>query len=391
VKDWYFKYADNGDQYVGRCLCLLPILHVDLAISPPFFSDTADSVWVQDMVASQFVNLANVTEFGLMLRMCLASMLFHAQWIEDSLSFNHVVKNASVCFRNIDQLLKIKEEKWISIAYPWTHPQLVFSGIPPYCSLLQHLAEIKSEQNNFFFVICRTGMYLFVYLFTNNRLSNLFFYAQVKTALQEYGINSGTLTEERVNLIFKTFLNEMNEQLAKVNCGVGVGTPNTVADRVETGKGYKLHVYGGSFHRVPKKWRFPRCGLLALWRQWWVGDQPRQIPPLKSIQYGDVKHLNAKDLLPIELERKVGPNKENRRLVSKYLADMRFMCNYLCNLVVEKLGKIEDIISIKSVDRMFECVEELLPGERDAQKQWATVLRQVRRVNAKKKKELGST
>jgi hypothetical protein len=128
--------------------------------------------------------------------------------------------------------------------------------------------------------------------------------------------------------------------------------------------------------------------LLALWRQWWVGDQPRQIPPLKSIQYGDVKHLNAKDLLPIEMERKVGPNKENRRLVSKYLADMRFMCNYLCCLVVKKIGKIEDTISIKSVDRMFECVEELLPGERDAQKQWATVLRQVRRINAKKKKEM---
>jgi hypothetical protein len=150
VKDRYFKYADNGDQYVGRCLCLLPILHVDLAVSPPFFSESADLVWVKDMVGSQFLHLADVREFGLMLRMCLASLLYHGSWIEESLSFNHVVKNASVCFRDATQLRRIEEEKWIVVAYPWTHPQLVFSGIPPYCSLLQHIAEIKSGQEEFF-------------------------------------------------------------------------------------------------------------------------------------------------------------------------------------------------------------------------------------------------
>jgi hypothetical protein len=99
VKDWYFKYADNGDQYVGCCLSLLPISHVDLAISPPYFSDTANFSWVTDMVAAQFANLSGVEEFGLMLRMCFASILFHRRWIKDYLLFNHVVKIASVCFR----------------------------------------------------------------------------------------------------------------------------------------------------------------------------------------------------------------------------------------------------------------------------------------------------
>jgi hypothetical protein len=51
-------------------------------------------------------------------------------------------------------------------------------------------------------------------------------------------VNSGSLTEERVNLIFKTFLSEMNDQLSKINNGVGVGAVSTVADHVETGKGY---------------------------------------------------------------------------------------------------------------------------------------------------------
>jgi hypothetical protein len=42
VKDIYFKYAENGDQYVGQCLCLLPIINVDLATSPPYYSTAVD-------------------------------------------------------------------------------------------------------------------------------------------------------------------------------------------------------------------------------------------------------------------------------------------------------------------------------------------------------------
>jgi hypothetical protein len=35
VKDRYFKYAGMGDQYVGRCLTLIPVLEHSLASSPP--------------------------------------------------------------------------------------------------------------------------------------------------------------------------------------------------------------------------------------------------------------------------------------------------------------------------------------------------------------------
>jgi hypothetical protein len=148
VKDRYFKYANNGDQYVGRCLCLLPILSVDLAISPPYFSETSDSEWVKEMILVQFFSLSRVAEYGLLLRMCLASLLYHSQWIADFLEFNSVVRTASICFRNKNDLEKIRLEKWVNVSYPWSAPKLVFSGIPPYCSLLQHIAEVRSEQRS---------------------------------------------------------------------------------------------------------------------------------------------------------------------------------------------------------------------------------------------------
>jgi hypothetical protein len=92
LKVRYFKYAENGDQYVGRRLCLLPILNVDLATSPPYHSTASDVAWIIDMIVTQFHAIRDVTEFLLLLQMCLASLLFHLEWITQMLGFNHVVR-----------------------------------------------------------------------------------------------------------------------------------------------------------------------------------------------------------------------------------------------------------------------------------------------------------
>ncbi|KAG7341105.1 hypothetical protein IV203_037228 [Nitzschia inconspicua] len=72
----------------------------------------------------------------------------------------------------------------------------------------------------------------------------------------------------------------------------GQGNEAALPERVETGAGYTLHMYGGGFHRVSADWCFPRCGVQDLWRQWWIGDTVRQVPPLRSLEHVDVKHLD---------------------------------------------------------------------------------------------------
>jgi hypothetical protein len=52
---------------------------------------------------------------------------------------------------------------------------------------------------------------------------------------------------------------QMNEQLAKINMGIGVETPTTTPDCVETGKCYKVHVYGGGVLSLcSQKMAFPK-------------------------------------------------------------------------------------------------------------------------------------
>jgi hypothetical protein len=118
VKDRYFKYSENGDQFVGRCISMLPVLHVDFAISPPYFSDDVDLSWLQGMVSAQFCAIHNINEFGLLLRRSLASLLHHCGWIDQFLGFNHVVKTSSICFRGRADIKKVTDGEWIKLSHP---------------------------------------------------------------------------------------------------------------------------------------------------------------------------------------------------------------------------------------------------------------------------------
>jgi hypothetical protein len=104
IKDWYFCYADNGDQFVSRCLALLPILSADLTISPPYFKEHSDFKCVTEMISIQFHALCKLPEYDLFLCICQASLLHHKGWIADFLVLsNHVEKTTLVVFRDAQQ------------------------------------------------------------------------------------------------------------------------------------------------------------------------------------------------------------------------------------------------------------------------------------------------
>jgi hypothetical protein len=208
----------------------------------------------------------------------------------------------------------------------------------------------------------------------------LSFVDRVKEALAEYGVNAGSLSEQKVSALLQEFAERIDQQLSKIeNTHTGLVVPCIIQERVETNSGYELHFYKGCFHRVPRDWHIPRCGVHDLWRMWWIGDTERNVTPLKMITIHDVKHLDLEPLSAAELARKVGPNKDSRRIATKFLSDMRFLCKFLAK-IIENLGKLEMIITLSSVDRMFEVIAHLvLDKDRDAQKNWTSLVRELRR------------
>ncbi|KAG7339193.1 hypothetical protein IV203_020156 [Nitzschia inconspicua] len=92
-------------------------------------------------------------------------------------------------------------------------------------------------------------------------------------------------------------------------------------------------MHGGGFHRVPADWRFPRCGVQDLWRQWWIGDTVRQVSPLRSLEHVDVNHLDNLPLADDEMHGRTGGYGARRRLSKQTLCDMRFLMNWMTERV----------------------------------------------------------
>ena len=365
VKDRYWKYMEAGDEYVGRCLALMPVLSTGLASSPPYFSSSIDTEpdnsWIENVRLLQFPVVGLIDGFRLLSRMCLASLLYHHKWLEDNLSTNHVVCLSSYALRSKEVLEKIDSSpSFLVVTYPWNDDIHAFSGVPPHASLLQELSVVKE----------------------NTKVLIDSFIDRVKDALTQYGVNSDRLTQNQLQNILENFWLELRSEISKIERLGTIG--NDSLERVETGKGYTPHVYGGSMHRVPIDWRFPRCGVQDLWRQWWIGDNIRQIPPLRFLESKDVKHLDKLPLEKEELHGRNGAHKENRREAVKVLSDMRCVMNYLTRRL-ESIGEFARVITASSVDRMFwKASDSLFMAERDGQKQWQTIVKVVR----KKKRQI---
>jgi hypothetical protein len=370
VKDRYFKYFEAGDQYVGRCIALNPVLSEALASSPPFFSvipGSDDDVWITELCSFQFPALRLIVGFGKLTRMCLASLLYHRRWIIRSLVSNHVVRVASYSLRNEEVLTKIESSSFLRVTYPWNDNEHAFSGVPPNSAVLQKLASIQNCQSNL------------VSNFQNN----------VIEAMRLFGLNSDRAAEERLRAV----VSELQEGLTALQREIqgirGTGAAGVLAtsgvevnalhSRIES---FEPHYYGNKYHRVPVEWRFPRCGVQDLWRQWWVGDTVRQVPPLRFLETVDVSHLDKLGLNDTETHGRTGKFNNNRRQSKKVMCDMRYLMNNIKQQLEEKNVTIPTTITIEAVDRMFAAVSENFDlGPRDMQKQWLSVVRELRKKN----------
>ena len=109
-----------------------------------------------------------IVGFGRLLRMGLASILFHRAWIVDTLDVNHIVCVSCAILRSATTLDKLENvPNLIVVKYPWNDRVHAFSGIPPYVSILQDISLVRHDQRE---------------LIDN-------FINQVKEALRQYGIN----------------------------------------------------------------------------------------------------------------------------------------------------------------------------------------------------------
>jgi hypothetical protein len=203
------------------------------------------------------------------------------------------------------------------------------------------------------------------------------FIGKVKQALEESGVAGSIFTEGRLRQVLDGFANDLTSRITQIG-GAGIAGNVAEEERRETGRGYTIHTYGGSFRRVPQDWRFPRVGVHSVWRQWWIGDTIRNIPPLCSLTNKDLSHLDDVPLAEVEMPGRNGRHKNKRRPASKTLSDLKFLMEYITSKVQEA-GALATVITLTNVDVMFTVVFEEFEGGRNAQKNWQSVAQDIRR------------
>ena len=113
-----------------------------------------------------------------------------------------------------------------------------------------------------------------------------------------------------------------------------------------------------------------------VWRQWWIGDTIRNIPPLRTLTTTDLSHLDAIPLTEVEMPGRNGRHKNKRRPASKTLSDLKFLMDYSTKKV-EQAGALATVITLTNVDTMFSVVYDEFEGGQNAQKNWQSVAQDI--------------
>ena len=128
IRDIYMRYISSGDQFVGQCLSMLPLLCTENGSSPPHFVPAIHD-WADDYRKMQFSMLTGIAHFSQITLLCFASLAYHHAFITTNLGANHVAHTSGPFFRDGNALTHVGTGTTIVVSYPWSSTE-AFMGIP---------------------------------------------------------------------------------------------------------------------------------------------------------------------------------------------------------------------------------------------------------------------
>ena len=145
VEDTYRRFDAAGDEHVGRVVTGLRMHHEELALLPPTFVPTTTEE--QEFIMECARESMDVTKVNPGVAWtCLASVMYHLDTLKITLPSCHklwsdrVLSDASRCARLRSLLFCGYEDDAIAQQH-----NLCTTGVPPHCSLLHSLEQVKGE------------------------------------------------------------------------------------------------------------------------------------------------------------------------------------------------------------------------------------------------------
>jgi hypothetical protein len=232
VQDRYIRYECAGDQYLDRVVAGLPLNSAKFACLPPHFINNNDER-VCAAVSKMFPALYGVINLQDILKLCLASLVYHSQYLAEILPSDHQL-NFTYITRNPDQMNHLGQQL-ASDSSTWMIP----TGIPPHIELYQKIDKLQNSVDEL-------------------RPSLL---EGMGSLLEEKGIAAGNITKD-----------VLEDTIKRVLTQVGLNRPVSSATDINLqrhdGVGDTVHYYNGKFHLLPQSFSFPRVTAFEAWKLW---------------------------------------------------------------------------------------------------------------------------
>lgn len=229
VQDRYLRYADAGDQYLGRVVAGLPVDSPLFSILPPHFKQEANNL-IGSHIRALFPHLATEESLVPILRLCLASLVQHADFLQSNLPGGHPLLSTHIFAK--PSVIEVLRAHLVTTESEW----MVASGIPPHVLILDKLEELPGELE------CR-----------------------IRILMEKNGVAAGNITRD----VLKATLSELVSDL---------GLQTRLTEQPQQQRQY--HYWNNKFHVLPQGFTLPHVDPLSAWLVWWFGD--RDYPPYRS-------------------------------------------------------------------------------------------------------------
>jgi hypothetical protein len=378
VKDIYWHQTQGGDEFTGRCGCMLNMMDDNFASSPAFFDDTVGDDWIQSMTGEVFPEFLSIPGFDRILRMCLASLIHHQETVM-TFEPNHLARNIPI-FRDLRKIEAVTDK--VKIVKAWESTVHAITGVPPHIKELVELVALRKD-----------------YAALTDKV-----YDKVMTGLREYfdvrKIGGGEMTEARVREMIADGCRHNSEDLieqigAKLDSLAVAFEKSTGGGRLEIARNvqppqqqqqeetYVLRTNTqGQITRLPNDFQFPNGNAYDCWMQWNIGNAVRQIPPLRLVEVREYQAvLDKKPKTVTEKRGQRGLHIDKRRPSRKVSCDMRFLCLYIEEKASEAGLDCSDR-KLENVRAMFEAAgKDVCAGAvnpRKGQLKWRTIVSKIR-------------
>ena len=285
VQNTYLRYEQAGDMFVGRTVCGLPYTSYKFGTLPPHFVVRTDTV----TRATRLVFKGLPSELNFVGEHCLASLVFHKDWLQENLAKNHPILATPLFTTSLAMELSGSIQTGFG-AEGLMKP----TGLPPQVALLMQMQGLKESA-------CETLMKL-----DENRNKIV---ADLTKEMERKAVHAGVVTFEGLEHHLRKCLEDF---------GVGRNVQNVQGSDEEIDEessNHGFHFYNGTFHRVPESFRLPKCPTSHLWSLWCCGNTEERIPAFRK-------------LLPADL-----PSKAQR----KRFSDVKFLMKKIENEAIREV------------------------------------------------------